>query len=238
MFAPKSSAADQAEPYLSSRYNRPIMQSASRHQCLVYGGPPSRHLPALAELLCQKLDQNLRCLYFNSPPMVAGLQSYLAAAGVDVECELKKGSLVLTSDQGHLIDGLFHADRMLQGLELSVKQALADGYVGLFAVGDMTWELGLDRDVAKLLQYEWKLEQLFHRCPGLTGICMYHSDTLPRELVKNGTLSHSSIFVNQTLSIINPYHVHTGAPRQPVQTFGADVEAFLSRMMPETLNQA
>lgn len=192
-----------------------FMQPASRHQCLIYGGPPSRHLPALAELLPQKLHQNFRCLYFNSPPMVAGLQSYLAAAGLDVDAALKKGSLLLSSDQGHLIDGTFHADMMLAGLELSVKEALADGYAGLFAVGDMTWELGLDRDIAKLLQYEWKLEQLFHRCPGLTGICMYHFDTLPRELVQHGTLSHSSIFVNQTLSIINPYHLHTGAPANP-----------------------
>jgi hypothetical protein len=210
-----------------------FMEPASRHQCLVYGGPPSRHLPALAELLCQKLRQNFRCLYFNSPPMVAGLQSYLAAAGLDVDRELKKRSLLLSADQGHLVDDLFHADTMLEGLALSAHRAQADGYAGLFAVGDMTWELGRDRDIAKLLQYEWKLEQLFHRCPALTGICMYHSDTLPRELVTNGTLAHGSIFVNQTLSIINPYHLHTGAPRQPVQTLNADVEAFLLRVMPE-----
>ncbi|UWZ83847.1 MEDS domain-containing protein [Occallatibacter riparius] len=212
------------------------MEPASRHQCLIYGGPPSRHLPALAALLRQKLHQNFRCLYFNSPPMVTGLQSYLAAAGLDVNHELKKGSLLLSSDQGHLVDGLFHADTMLEGLELAAHQAQSDGYEGLFAVGDMTWELGLDRDIKKLLQYEWKLEQLFHRCPALTGICMYHSDTLPRELVQHGTLSHGSIFVNQTLSIINPFHVHTGAPRQPVQTLGTEVEAFLSRVMPETMS--
>ena len=168
--------------------------------------------------------------------MVAGLRSYLAAAGVDVERELKNGSLILSSDQDHLVDGLFQADTMLDGLELSVQEALEDGFAGLFAAGDMTWELGLDRDIARLLKYEWKLEQLFHRCPELTGICMYHSDTLPRELVRYGALSHGSVFVNQTLSIINPYHLHTGAPRDTVPTLGSEVEAFLLRVMPETLS--
>jgi hypothetical protein len=212
------------------------MQPAFRHQCLVYGGPPSRHLPALAEAVRQKLSENYRCLYFNSPTMVAGLRSYLAAAGVDVERELENGGLLLSSGQDHLVDGLFQADTMLDGLEFSVQEALEDGYAGLFAAGDMTWELGLDRDIARLIKYEWKLEQLFQRCPELTGICMYHSDTLPRELVKYGALSHGTVFVSQTLSIINPYHLHTVAPRDTVPTLSAEVEAFLLRVMPETLS--
>jgi MEDS: MEthanogen/methylotroph, DcmR Sensory domain len=210
------------------------MEPASRHQCLVYGGPPSRHLPALAQALRQKLTENYRCLYFNSPPMVAGLRSYLAAAGVDVQLELKKGGLLLSADQGHLIDGSFHAGTMLDGLESAIRQALTDGYAGLFAAGDMTWELGQDRDIPKLVRYEWELERLFHKYPALSGICMYHSDTLPLELIKHGTISHGSVFVNETLSLINPHHAHATAPREIVATLNAEVEAFLLRVMPET----
>ncbi|MBA2541264.1 MAG: MEDS domain-containing protein, partial [Deltaproteobacteria bacterium] len=63
-------------------------------------------------------------------------------AGTDVEHELTRGALVLASDNDHLIDGRFVIDRMIDMLEAAVDEALADGYVGLFATGDMTWELG------------------------------------------------------------------------------------------------
>ena len=50
----------------------------------------------------RKLEERHRCLYLDSPPMVAGMRSYLSAAGVDVAREVGKGSLVLSSDQGHI----------------------------------------------------------------------------------------------------------------------------------------
>lgn len=183
------------------------MQQASRHQCLIYKGSPARHLPALAALMRQKLNERNRCLYLDSPPMIAGMRSYLAAAGVDVAREVGKGSLVLSSDQAHLENGHFHADRMLEGLEVAVHQALSEGYEGLWATGDMTWELGPRKEISKLLEYEWKLEDLFRRQPCLSGICQYHVDTLPDEAVRHGIVTHQSVFINQTLSRHNRYYL-------------------------------
>ncbi len=93
------------------------METIPRHQCLIYEGSPSRQLPALAALVRQKLDENFRCLYMNSPVMVAGIRCYLAAAGIDIAHELEKTSLVLSSAQQHLIKGRFDVDRMMQTLE-------------------------------------------------------------------------------------------------------------------------
>jgi hypothetical protein len=183
------------------------VQQTSRHQCLIYKGSPARHLPALAALIRQKLNERNRCLYLDSPPMIAGMRSYLAAAGVDVAREVGKGSLVLSSDQDHLEDGHFHADRMLEGLEAAVHQALSEGYEGLWATGDMTWEFGSKDEMSKLLEYEWKLEDLFRRQPSLSGICQYHMDTLPQDAVRDGLRSHQTIFINETLSRLNPHHV-------------------------------
>lgn len=39
----------------------------------------------------------------NSRPMVAGLKLQLAASGVDVEREIGKGSLAVSSEQSHLL---------------------------------------------------------------------------------------------------------------------------------------
>jgi len=72
------------------------MGHISRHQCLIYEGSPARHLPALVSVIQQKLKEDNRCLYLNSPPMVAGLRSYLFAAGVDVPKEVMNWTGQLT----------------------------------------------------------------------------------------------------------------------------------------------
>lgn len=182
------------------------MERLPRHQCLVYEGAPSAHLSSIAAALGQRLQGKNRCLYLNSPPMVAGMRSYLAAAGVDVAREVDEGNLVLSSEQGHLIDGRFDIDRMIDTLENAVKQAKADGYQGLWATGDMSWEFGSKRDFSKLLEYELRLERLFHKYPSLSGVCQYHRDSLPREAVQQGLSVHRAVFINQTLSHLNPQY--------------------------------
>lgn len=205
------------------------MDSAPRHQCLIYDGPPSRYLSALAVIIREKLSQNLRVLYLNSQPMVAGMRSYLAAAGVDVVGEAAKGSLVLSSDRDHLVDGChFDLERMVQGLRDALAKALSDGFEGLWATGDMTWEVGPDKDFSKLLEYEWRLEEFLQQNPAMGGICQYHTDSMPPSVVRQGLVAHPTIFVNQTLSMLNPvfrYPELLGAAPVP------ELDSFINRLL-------
>ena len=139
--------------------------------------------------------------------MVTGMRSYLFAAGTDVMKEIVKGSLVLSSNNAHLVEGRFIIDRMLERLEEAVNQALHDGYQGLWATGDMSREFGPERDFSKLLEYEWRLEEFFQTQPALSGVCQYHADTLPREVLRHGLLTHPSLYINETLSRVNPHYV-------------------------------
>ena len=172
-------------------------------------------LPALAAHIKQKLSENIRCLYLNSPAMVAGMRSYLFAIDVDVVYEVAKTSLILTSDQSHVKDGRFDMDHMLGTLEETLNQALSDGYRGLWATGDMTWELGQDKNLETLLEYEWRLEKFFQKNPARSGICQYHAGTLPREAVCQGLLTHPALFINQTLACVNPNYLPSEARLQP-----------------------
>lgn len=183
------------------------MASLRRHQCLVYAGSPIQHLPAVTAAICRRLKENYRCLYLNSAPMVAGLRSYLAAAGLDVARYMDNGSLVLSSEQDHLIDGHFVIDHMLNTLLGALEETRSMGYSGMWATGDMTWEFGPDKDFSKLLEYEWQLEELMRQNPDLGGVCQYHADLLPRECMHTCLATHPAIFVNETLSRINPDYV-------------------------------
>jgi hypothetical protein len=118
-----------------------------------------------------------------------------------------KGRLVLSSDNTHLENGTFDVDRMLNILSAAVIQARDEGYHGLWATGDMSWEFGSEKNLPKLLEYESRLEELFHTLPTLAGICQYHRDMLPAEIVRQGLVRHHSIFINDTLSRLNPHYV-------------------------------
>jgi len=70
----------------------------------------------------------------------------------------------------------------------------------------MGWEFGPENDFSKLMEYERRLEQLFLKHPALSGICQYHRDILPRETVRQGLETHKALFVNETLSKLNPQY--------------------------------
>lgn len=175
-----------------------------RHQCLIYHGSPARQLPGLAGFISQQLKAKRRCLCLNSPPMIAGIRSYLFAAGVDVEAETRKGALVLSSSQDHLVDGGFDSDRMIELLLGAMDQARSDGFEGLWATGDMSWELGHQRNHPKLFDYECRLEEALKQNPCLSGICQYHVDTLPTVLLRGALRTHQGVYLNDTLSHMNP----------------------------------
>jgi hypothetical protein len=207
------------------------MDQIPRHSCLIYEGSPSRHLAALASLIGRKLNENHRCLYLDSQPMVAGMRSYLAAAGVDVAEEIARKRLVLSSDRDHLIDGCqFDMDRMMQSLKDALKQALDDGCKGLWATGDMTWEFGPDRDFSRLIEYEWRLEEFFRENPQMGGVCQYHVETMPRRFLRQGVVSHPAIFINQTLSTINPIYRYSDS-YSGAQAGGPEVDSFINRIL-------
>ena len=181
----------------------------SRHQCVIYKGSPSQKLPMLAAILQGKLKEGYRCLYLNSAPMVAGLRSTLAAMDMDVAA-ISKDSLILSSDP--VSAGEFNSEIMLGKLEDMLDQAIKDGYKGLWASGDMTWEFGPEKDFSKLMEYELGLEEIFRRRKELCGICQYHHDTLPQDAIRQSLLIHPTLVVSETLKFINPQYLKSGWP--------------------------
>lgn len=188
------------------------METESRHQCMIYGGSPSQKLPLLAGIIQRRLEEGYRCLYLNSTPMVAGLRSTLAAFGIDVISEQAKSRLILSS--APVSPGEFNGEAMLEKLGQSLDQAINDGYKGLWASGDMTWEFGPRKDFSKLLEYELGLEKLLMERKELCGICQYHKDTLPQDVLRQSLLVHPGIVISDTLSRINPHYLKFSWPAE------------------------
>jgi hypothetical protein len=192
------------------------MEETPRHQCLIYDGSPAKILTVLASEIKRMLDKRWRCLYLNSSAWVTAMQSHLLRAGVDVPSAIESTSLILTSDQNQLRGNRFDGDALLQVLTDSLNQTTRDGYEGFWASGDISWELGEDQDLQKLLEYEWKLEEYFTTHKNLIIICQYHLDVLPRDVVYHSLYTHPAVFIHPTLSHVNPIYLSTNAPLDPL----------------------
>ena len=179
----------------------------ARHQCMIYAGSPARTLTVMVAAIARQLAANYRCMYMNTAPMVAGLRSQLYGAGVDTERAVSTGALRLESGDAHLVSGRFDVDHMILLLGTAAQEALDDGYAGLFATGDMAFELGAETEFSKVLEYEWRLEQLFMEQPGLCGICQYNCDMVPPAALRHGFVSHQHLFISDTLSRLNPHYI-------------------------------
>ncbi len=197
---------------------------------MVYDGTPSVYLPEMTRAVIERLHANYRCLYLNSPAMVAGLRSSLAASALDVVHEVARGALILSSEQDHLVDGEFDVDQMIAKLANALEEAQADGFAGLWASGDMLWEFGNEDNLTKLLAYEVGLEALLERKPALCGICQYHRATLPATAVQVALYTHQTVYVNQTLSCLNPHYRQLATLRAAPDEADRLVEKMISQL--------
>ncbi len=174
---------------------------------MIYEGAPSSHLAPIGQTLIQRLKENYRCLYLNSAPMVAGMRWYLVSAGLDLKAYTERGALVVSSDRDHLIGSKFDTARMISALSEALQRALADGFAGLWAAGDMTWEFGIEENLSKLLDYERQLEGFMQANPCLCGVCLYHRSTLPSHAIDTALKTHPAVYVSATLSQLNPLYL-------------------------------
>lgn len=177
----------------------------SRHKCLIYDGHPSEQLPVIVPLLMNGLRENRRCLYLGDPEMVKMVDSALAAKGVDIARETRRGALVFSSDRNHLRNG-FDPYSMVGMLTDLIDDAVRDGFQGLCATGDMMWELGTEKNFDLLLEYEALLEQVFREKP-LSGVCQYHRKTVPGHAIRDALLAHRSVYIGNELNNDNLFYI-------------------------------
>ena len=138
--------------------------------------------------------------------MVRMVDSALMNHGIEAAHEVKRGSLILSSDRSHLAQGTFEPRIMVNSLSAMVDIAVQDGFEGLCATGDMLWELGTTKNFDRLLEYEARLEQLFREKP-LRGICQYQRDIVPDQAVRDALATHRSAFIGDVLNDDNLFYI-------------------------------
>jgi chemotaxis family two-component system sensor kinase Cph1 len=133
-----------------------------------------------------------RCLYIayeNSVPLV---MSKLTEAGIPVVEAQARGALhILTKQQSYQKHGMFEPARMVDDLAAEVDRALADGFAGFRATGEMTWAGETPEALLQLREYEAKLHRSFRS--RLTGLCQYDETRFSPSLLSDMIRIHPKI---------------------------------------------
>lgn len=179
------------------------------HVCTLYS-TPEEQLTAAVEYIRGGLARGERCLYITVERTVAEFRAALEEAGIDVKREEARGALVLlTKEQGHLKDGTFDPDRMISMLGDAVRDALAAGFTGLRAAGDMSWVVDEAHGTERLAEYEARLNH-FYACNRALGLCQYNRSSMPPASLDHGIATHPYICVDGSILLQNPFYEQAG----------------------------
>ncbi len=164
------------------------------HMCLIYENRDEQ-LRALVPFIRQGLERSERCFYVADSRVVAGMAPAMRAGGLDVDAALQRGALAIATErETYLAQGAFDPDKMFELAVAAAAQAVGDGYGGLRIAGEMTWALGDDTKLQRLMEYEVKVNQRIARTPAL-AVCQYDRTRFSPEIIRDVIRTHPLIAV-------------------------------------------
>jgi PAS domain S-box-containing protein len=164
------------------------------HLCLIYDGREEQ-LRAVVPFLRAGLDAGERCLYVADGRAVAELTPALAAGGIDVDREVRRGAFALATErETYLAHGDFDPDAMLAMAEAAAAQAVGDGYGALRILGEMSWALGDGAKLQRLMEYEVMVNDRIARLPAV-AVCQYDRRRFSPEIIRDVIRTHPLVAI-------------------------------------------
>jgi chemotaxis family two-component system sensor kinase Cph1 len=181
-----------------------IVYRQGDHVCTLFT-TAEEQLTAAVEYLKAGLHRGERCMYVCCEHEIPKFRLALEQAGIDVATEEEWGALVLlTKHDGYLQGGSFDPDKMISMLHAAVEDALAAGFAGLCAAGDMSWLLDEAPGSERLAEYEARLNR-FYKSHRALGLCQYNRNKLPDAALDHGIATHQYIRMEGPILLENPF---------------------------------
>ncbi|MDE3070307.1 MAG: MEDS domain-containing protein [Acidobacteriota bacterium] len=153
------------------------------HVCAVFDGPAIQQ-EVLAQYVESGLGRDERVVYYtddDSPDRVLGM---LRAGGVATAEPCANGQLVvLGAREGYLSEPPFEPGRMIASLHAAVDDALADGFNGFCATGELSSPSREAASVTRMLEYEAQVSELCATRPAM-GLCQYDTRRFDGPLIE------------------------------------------------------
>ncbi len=152
------------------------------HLCLIYESREEQ-FAAIIPFMRSGLERGEKFIYIADDNTAAAVIAEMKTAGLAVDAALSSGSQVVAGKRKtYLREGFFDPDDMLAFLQRAVDKAKAEGFSALRVTGEMTWVLGGDPGVERLMEYEAKLNYFFPENDAL-AICQYNRKRFRPEVI-------------------------------------------------------
>lgn len=196
------------------------------HLCLIYESLEEQ-LAAVIPFIRAGLERHERCLYVADDNSVEVVLSALRTGGIDVDGATASGALaVITKREAYLKEGRFDPDWMINFIRQAAEEATAAGFKALRGTGEMTWVLGGEPGVERLIEYEAKLNYLLPEIDCLV-ICQYNRNRFVPEVILDVIRTHPLVICGARVCQ-NFYYV---PPDSFLAAMGQGVASEVDRML-------
>ncbi|MBU0485306.1 MAG: MEDS domain-containing protein [Proteobacteria bacterium] len=159
------------------------------HLCLIYDNREEQ-FAAVMPFIRIGLERGEKCIYAADDNTAEMVMTGMQAVGIGVEAALASGQLAIVSKrESYLREGFFDPDHMIDFLQQAADEADKTGFSALRVTGEMTWMLGGDPGVQRLMEYEAKLNYFFPANRAL-AICQYARRRFSPEVIKDVIATH------------------------------------------------
>ncbi len=198
------------------------------HLCLLFK-TREEEFSAVVPFLRLGLERGERCVYIVDENTADEVLRALADDGVDAAAAVASGALIVISKrESYLKNGYFDPDLMIRFLEGSAREAKSQGYAGLRVTGEMTWALGPEPGVEKVLEYEAKLNDVIRR-GDLVVLCQYNRARFGPAVIKEVIHTHPFV-INEGVLAKNPFFIPPDEYLPPAQS-AVEVERLLETIV-------
>ena len=159
-----------------------------RHSCLPFESESEKETAVLS-FIHEGLAHGKRCLFVGTRAEYEQLGLHLEEEGI---CSLRaesRGALIFsTQEEEYLTNGVFDPNVVLARIDRYVREALADGFTGLCATGELM-NVPSDEVWRQIVWYEAQINENFARLP-FTGLCRYPRTVVPANRVRDVLRTH------------------------------------------------
>jgi hypothetical protein len=176
------------------------------HLCLPFESDTEK-LDAVASFLIEGLTRGKRCLFVGTADELAQLGEPVEAAGICLTQARSRGRLLfLTREEAYLTDGVFDPTAVLARIESYIRGAMADGFTGLYATGELV-HVPAEEVWRRIVWYEAQINESFARLP-VTSLCRYPRSVVPACRVQDVLRTHPVAIVRGQ-ECKNPFYEQT-----------------------------